>query len=90
MIASAALVGPTPWSITGPLSIPLARWLGARSYSWYLWHWPALSLLAIALADDNPHGAWRMAAVLLSLLAAMATYHFVETPIRNGSFVREN
>ncbi len=61
-------------------------YVGRVSYVWYLWHWPALSLLAIALADDNPHGAWRMAAVLLSLLAAMATYHFVETPIRNGSF----
>ena len=56
------------------------RWIGGRSYSWYLWHWPVL-IIGTALLGDP---AWpaRLALVLLSLGAAAATTTLVENPIR--------
>jgi peptidoglycan/LPS O-acetylase OafA/YrhL len=57
------------------------QWLGARSYSWYLWHWPVL-LLAKALFPTQT-----LVAVLslpLSLGIAATVYAYFEDPIRRG------
>lgn len=53
-----------------------AIWIGDRSYSWYLWHWPALALFAPA---GNPVRAVIVA--LASLVAAAAAYTWVEHPL---------
>jgi peptidoglycan/LPS O-acetylase OafA/YrhL len=50
-------------------------WLGDRSYGWYLWHWPAIVLVPLAL-PDLPLAAPLAAAA--SLLLAMASYRHVE------------
>ena len=55
---------------------PLATWIGLRSYSIYLWHWPLAVLLArYERADD-----WTivLAALALSLFAGHLSYHLVE------------
>lgn len=54
--------------------------IGRLSYSWYLWHWPAL-LLAGAATSHLP-GPYRVAAVTASLGLAALSYKFVEHPIR--------
>lgn len=61
------------------------RWLGARSYGIYLWHWPIMQLTRPDL-DVPMHGP------LLVLLQAAATvgaaalsYRYVEMPIRSGA-----
>lgn len=76
----------------GPVNRLLKMWgfvyVGRISYVWYLWHWPALALLAVAMADDAPAVGWRIVVVVLSFVAASATYHFVEVPIRSGLFSR--
>jgi peptidoglycan/LPS O-acetylase OafA/YrhL len=56
------------------------RWIGQRSYSWYLWHWPVL-VLGIAMLR-TPQLTTRVLLALLSLVAAAVTYVFVENPIR--------
>jgi peptidoglycan/LPS O-acetylase OafA/YrhL len=58
----------------------VAQWLGDRSYSLYLWHWP----LVVALGFANLAGnlAWTLAAVALSLVLAHWSYIWVETPTR--------
>jgi hypothetical protein len=61
---------------------PLQR-LGGLSYSWYLWHWPAL-VFAAALASPLSLGG-RVAAVLVSLALAQASYALVESPLRNSA-----
>lgn len=63
------------------LSIRPLQAIGKLSYSWYLWHWPAL-LLGAKLLPDSP---WRSTALVLASLAlAAATYFLVEKPIRKS------
>lgn len=62
------------------LSLPPMVAIGRVSYGWYLWHWPVLLIAASLL----PAGDWRAAAlgVPLSLALAVASYRWVERPIR--------
>jgi peptidoglycan/LPS O-acetylase OafA/YrhL len=60
--------------------IPAA--MGRVSYSWYLWHWPAL-VLAAALAPNDVRV--RAIAVAASLGIAILAFHAVEDPLRRGS-----
>ncbi|WP_106478058.1 acyltransferase family protein [Phytohalomonas tamaricis] len=59
---------------------PLAQWLGNRSYSLYLWHWP----LVVALYFTGLHTDWLWitAAFALSLLFGDLSYRLIETPTR--------
>lgn len=61
------------------LSWPPLQALGRVSYSWYLWHWPVLLLGAAWTTLD---GIARTGLVALSLLLAVASYRWVESPIR--------
>lgn len=58
----------------------LAQWLGDRSYSLYLWHWPLV--VALYFAGLQSDWAWVAGAFVLSLLMAHLSYHWVEVPTR--------
>src|SRR6185312_17414328 len=79
----AAGVGRIGWrEASGWLSARPMQNLGRVSYSWYLWHWPVL-LLGSQLIDAR--SGWnRLLLVLLSLLVAILSYNFFETPIRHN------
>src|SRR5699024_8950613 len=68
-------------ALVGVLELRPVVWAGERSYSIYLWHWPLL-----VLADAQwPYADPRLLAVgvlAASLLAAEASYRWVETPVR--------
>ena len=55
-------------------------YIGRISYSLYLWHWPAIVTATYLLDTPSPLalGGALAAAALLSI----ASYHFVETPVR--------
>ncbi|MGH9522222.1 MAG: acyltransferase family protein [Terriglobales bacterium] len=55
-------------------------WLGRLSYSWYLWHWPALVVANAVVPQIGIKG--RLVAALISLGIAALSYRFVENPIR--------
>ncbi len=57
-----------------------AQWLGRVSYSWYLWHWPAIVIAAAAFNSNNV--GLESAAALWALGVAWLAYHYYETPIR--------
>lgn len=62
------------------LSSSTARWVGDRSYSLYLWHWPAVVLVKWRVADPAP---WMLVlATCLSVLPAMFSFRFIELPCR--------
>ena len=64
-------------------SLPPLTWLGERSYSLYLWHYPIILLLG---AQVNTAPIWlKLLAIGLSLLAAIISYELVERPMTDGS-----
>nr|WP_232836272.1 acyltransferase family protein [Mycolicibacterium smegmatis] len=71
------------------LSKPVLRAIGRVSYSWYLWHWPAL-LLAPALIGADLGLAGRLAMVVMSLGLAILTLHLVENPARFAAALRSS
>jgi peptidoglycan/LPS O-acetylase OafA/YrhL len=60
-----------------------AQALGRYSYSWYLWHWPPLVLLPAAL-DRRLTGGELVTCAAATLAVAVASYHFVENPVRTN------
>ena len=73
--------------LAGLLVNPLSQLLGSRpfvaigdiSYSWYLWHWPFI-VFALLIWPHVP--AVLVIAATLSLAPALASYRWVEQPIR--------
>lgn len=61
--------------------------VGHVSYSWYLWHWPALLLAGALASQATASPVDRLIAVGLSLLAATFSYLVVESPIRRNRAV---
>ncbi|MEI8613995.1 acyltransferase family protein [Shewanella sp. PP-He15 brown] len=59
---------------------PLARHLGASSYSIYLWHWPVVVILSYVGETKNP--LWIAVGVGLSVFFGELSYRFVENTTR--------
>ena len=70
------------------LALPPLVWIGVRSYSIYLWHWPIFMVTRPEL--DLPFGGLPVLVIRvgLTLVAAELSYRFVEQPIRNGDIGR--
>ncbi|WP_065963099.1 acyltransferase family protein [Curtobacterium sp. UCD-KPL2560] len=66
--------------VTRLLALRPLRWVGDRSYSIYLWHWPALVLPALA-AERPLTSVERLAAVLATVLLAWSGHEFLERRI---------
>jgi peptidoglycan/LPS O-acetylase OafA/YrhL len=71
------------------LGLSPMRAIGRISYSWYLWHWPAL-VLAPALLGHPLGLAARVTAALVSGGLAVLTLRFVENPLRFAPAVRRS
>ena len=61
---------------------PALLWLGLRSYSFYLWHWPVLVLTRPGIDVSLPRGILIPLQLLAVLALADLSYRFVELPFR--------
>jgi len=57
-------------------------WLGLRSYSFYLWHWPVLVLTRPGIDVSLPRGILIPLQLIAVLALADLSYRFVELPFR--------
>jgi peptidoglycan/LPS O-acetylase OafA/YrhL len=57
-------------------------WLGLRSYSFYLWHWPVLALTRPGVDVSLPRGVLVPLQLLVVLALADLSYRFVELPFQ--------
>ena len=57
-------------------------WLGLRSYSFYLWHWPVLVLTRPGVDVSLPKGVLIPLQLALVCVLADLSYRFVELPFR--------
>ncbi|WP_234788799.1 acyltransferase family protein [Mycolicibacterium iranicum] len=69
------------------LGLPPMRAVGRISYSWYLWHWPVLVLIPVAVGHSLSLTA-RLAAVLFAAVLAWVTLRCLENPVRFATAVR--
>ena len=62
------------------LSNPVLKWIGDRSYSIYLWHYPIILLISKGIK-----ASWwiTLIEIVLSVVLAELSYRFIETPIRH-------
>ena len=78
-----------PGRLRSVLELPAARWVGARSYGIYLWHWPVFLVIGSDLPVVPGGGAYlltRAWCVVVTLAVADLSYRFVETPVRRHGF----
>lgn len=63
------------------LSNPVLKWIGDRSYSIYLWHYPIILLISKGIK-----ASWwiTLIEIVLSVVLVELSYRFIETPIRHG------
>lgn len=67
------------------MNIRVLRWLGHRSFSIYLWHWPIVMVLPV-LVPKAP--VWLIGIVAVILTAAISEWSFnhIETPFRRHGY----
>lgn len=82
--ATLAIAVPGSWVNRRLLAAFPLRFIGKISYSWYLWHWPLLSLMHVLYGGAIP--PTRAAeTVALSFVFAVASYFVVEQPFRHST-----
>ncbi|HEX2708408.1 MAG TPA: acyltransferase family protein [Solirubrobacterales bacterium] len=82
ILAGASLYAQAKGAPAGPLSLSPVRYVGQISYSWYLWHWPALVFAALIWGPLSV--AAGIAVVIASLVPTVATHHLIEDPVRRA------
>lgn len=70
------------------LGVGVLRWIGLRSYSIYLWHWPIFMVTRPEL--DLPFTGWPVFVLRIGLTLGVAevSYRYVEQPLRAGALGR--
>ncbi|WP_374929820.1 acyltransferase family protein [Kytococcus sedentarius] len=86
LVAVLVVVATRPGPVEWVLSLPPLRYLGTRSYSLYLWHWPIA-----AFTRPGIDVQWSEPVVMavrwgLTLAAAELSYRLVENPVRRQGF----
>ncbi|MFI6763362.1 acyltransferase family protein [Micromonospora sp. NPDC050417] len=88
--AAGLIVAPqhqSPTSVSWWLSRRPATWIGDISYAVYLWHWPLLILVPMAL-DQDLSMMLRLAILAATIVISWLSTYLFETPVRQHNFLR--
>ena len=88
-IASAFLIvgASSPTTVISKiLEAPPLRWIGSRSYSIYLWHWPVFMLTRPGFDIQLPELLIRVGQVAVTFGLAELSYRWIESPVRQHGF----
>jgi peptidoglycan/LPS O-acetylase OafA/YrhL len=84
VLGAALVIGGYQASVSHPLRCilghPVCGWIGKRSYSLYLWHWPVFVLLRWTIGLENV--LTQVIGLAASVALAAFSYRWVELPIR--------
>jgi peptidoglycan/LPS O-acetylase OafA/YrhL len=86
-IDAVTAVGASDSRMARALSWPALIWVGRRSYSLYLWHWPIYALFRWTLGLETP--VTMGLALVLTFVAATISFRWVETPFRRQPLMRQ-
>jgi peptidoglycan/LPS O-acetylase OafA/YrhL len=74
------------WSLANVARLRPVQWLGDISYSVYLWHWPLIVILPLALGRDLGT-VLKVSIIVVSLAIGWLSTRFLEDPIRTSRAV---
>jgi len=83
VLGSVLFIGANKGTVTSAgrfLSAKPMVFIGLISYSLYLWHWPLLAFARTVVIDINL--PWKLALLAGSMILAIISWRFVETPFR--------
>ncbi|HWE65034.1 MAG TPA: acyltransferase family protein [Acidimicrobiales bacterium] len=83
-----AVIGAPRSPVPRLLSLAPIRYIGRISYGLYIYHWPLFIWVNEARTGLSDYSLFFVRA-LVTLAVAMVSYHLVEQPIRQGTFVRQ-
>lgn len=76
-----------PASLSGKiLGCKPLRWIGVRSYSLYLWHFPVIILISPAVDTGGLNLGRMVIQLTITCILAAVSYKYIEEPVRRGSF----
>jgi hypothetical protein len=77
----------TSWAPVALLQLSPFQWLGSRSYSAYLWHWPILIIVAAAF-NRELSVTDGLVCIAIALGLSEFSFRFIENPIRHNISLR--
>ncbi|KAD3455960.1 acyltransferase family protein [Arthrobacter yangruifuii] len=83
LVIGAGIKGNQPYLY--PLTNRVSNYIGNISYSLYLWHFPVIILMGSVVPQENLTAS--IVAVLGMVALSIASYHFIEDPIRKSSWL---
>ncbi len=69
------------------LGNPVLLWIGTRSYSLYLYHWPIFQIMRRVAGRDLSIAQF-VAGLIIAGIVTELSYRFIETPVRRGQVGR--
>ncbi len=82
IVAGSSIHAQAKGAPAGLLGLAPVRYVGRISYSWYLWHWPALVFAAVLWGPLSPLAG--LAVVAASWVPTAITHHLIEDPVRRA------